>query len=1078
MAFRFTFLFSLFLSLTTLLMAQTIPSPTQTGTIIVNPNGNGKAEPGERIRYTVPISNTHVSTPATGVQLNVVPDAKTTVVGGSFRTSPLAMPDAYDCLGNVGITVPDGASDLLANDYDDNPVGLNATPRTNVATTQGGSITIAADGSFSYNPPRGFTGTDTYTYTLNDSNDADGAGPIPSSDMATVTFTVSGMVWFINNNAGACASSCDGRMSNPYTSLAAFNAANDGVGLNPKDNHIIFVYESATAYTGGIVLRNGQKLIGQDATVTLASAAGLTVPTFSNALPTTNSASPLATITNAAGVGVAVAMNNTLRGFTVGNTPAANAGISGNGIGTLTVSEVSVNGTGQILSLNDGVLNATFGALSTTSTTQTAIVLSNLSGNIADTDAANSSISGASGVFSITGSTSTTIGVTFNGDVTHAGANPLVIAQNHNTGTVTFQNGTLGSTGGSINFTNSDGTYNFNGTTTLSGGPRITIDGGSSGTFNFNSNTTVTNPVNIAFDLNGSNATVDYNGTLSSNTAFRLIDIANNTGGSARFDGNLTFTGNATGIRAQQNTGGTYSFNASSKSFSTGANTAVNLVTNTGATINFTGGGLVITTSGGTGFNATGGGTVTVQGTGNTISSGTGTALNVANTTIGASNMTFQSISHNGGTNGIVLNTTGSSGGLTVTGTGSANSGGTIQNCTGDGINLNSTAKFSLSYMNITANDGDGIGGSTVNGFKLDNCSITSNGDNEVADESGIRLTELTGSAFAGANPTGLTNCTIQNNFEFQIVIENTSGVLTDFQMNNLTVSNTGASGVIGNLVTFVAYGTATMTLNTVGGTYTGAAPLTATGIHADHSGTDGLVTANISNASFINNNVAVSVSNAIGGNLAFDVNGNTATGNRSHGLNLFIAANAIGSVNGKFRNNTVGTLGTTGSGSSLAYGIRVQNEGSTSTANPVNVLIDNNTIQEMADFAGINVNLGIASQAFTRDAQLTITNNTIKEVDNSRGIIVQQNNSTAPGTVCANISGNEFTNVAGNIGDGTTIRLRQLAGGTFKVPQASAAAIQAANPCLAGACPASPGQISIGGTVTFSQPACTLPTN
>ena len=50
---------------------------------------------------------------------------------------------------------------------------------------------------------------------------------------------------------------------------------------------------------------------------------------------------------------------------------------------------------------------------------------------------------------------------------------------------------------------------------------------------------------------------------------------------------------------------------------------------------------------------------MTVQGTGNTISSGTGTALNIANTTIGAADVTFQSISANGAVNGIVLNTTG-----------------------------------------------------------------------------------------------------------------------------------------------------------------------------------------------------------------------------------------------------------------------------------------------------------------------------------------------------------------------------------------------------------------------------------
>ena len=69
----------------------------------------------------------------------------------------------------------------LARLLDDAPAGLTVTAGT-FATTQGGSITIAANGSFSYNPPRGFEGTDTYAYTLNDGN-----------AVAGVTVTVDGM---------------------------------------------------------------------------------------------------------------------------------------------------------------------------------------------------------------------------------------------------------------------------------------------------------------------------------------------------------------------------------------------------------------------------------------------------------------------------------------------------------------------------------------------------------------------------------------------------------------------------------------------------------------------------------------------------------------------------------------------------------------------------------------------------------------------------------------------------------------------------------------------------------------------
>ena len=124
-------------------------------------------------------------------------------------------------------------------------------------------------------------------------------------------------------------------------------------------------------------------------------------------------------------------------------------------------------------------------------------------------------------------------------------------------------------------------------------------------------------------------------------------------------------------------------------------------------------------TTSGAGFSATGGGTVTVTGSGNTLATTSGTALNVTNTTIGGSGLTFQSISSNGATNGIVLNTTGA-GFLTVTGTGTIDgSGGTIQNAD-QGALFTSASNITLKNMNFTnANTGNGtcnnIDGPTFN---------------------------------------------------------------------------------------------------------------------------------------------------------------------------------------------------------------------------------------------------------------------------------------------------------------------------------------------------------------------------
>src|SRR5262249_21039850 len=150
-----------------------------------------------------------------------------------------------------------------------------------------------------------------------------------------------------------------------------------------------------------------------------------------------------------------------------------------------------------------------------------------------------------------------------------------------------------------------------------------------------------------------------------------------------------------------------------------GTGTGVFLNSNTGATINFSG-ALTLSTGSNAGFTATGGGTVTATDTTSTIITTTGTALNVANTTIGAAGIKFRSISANGAVNGIVLNNTGSSGGLSVLGNTSGNcggsitvqplgtpstanaptiadcTGGTIQNTTGAGIVLTNTKDTSL----------------------------------------------------------------------------------------------------------------------------------------------------------------------------------------------------------------------------------------------------------------------------------------------------------------------------------------------------------------------------------------------
>jgi hypothetical protein len=292
-------------------------------------------------------------------------------------------------------------------------------------------------------------------------------------------------------------------------------------------------------------------------------------------------------------------------------------------------------------------------------------------------------------------------------------------------------------------------------------------------------------------------------GTFSAPTGSTITKTG---GGSAAFAVNnsaagttvLTSTYGGT-INNTSGTGGSVSIttadSGSSLSF-TGAitdnpGTGIALATNTGATMTFSGG---VTLNGANSrFAATGGGTLNVTGT-NTIgatTAPTGPALNVASTSIGASGLTFQRISATGGTNGIVLSTTGSLGGLTVTGdAGGANngSGGTIQNTTDHGISLSSTRDVSLDQMIIQNTANNGINGTTVTNFTFTNSTMTGAGD--VTNEHGIFITDLFGtSAITGSSITG--------SFTKNLFVSNNNATAGTLTINNSTFSNTTDSDAV-----------------------------------------------------------------------------------------------------------------------------------------------------------------------------------------------------------------------------------------------------------------------------------------
>jgi Bacterial Ig domain/Calx-beta domain len=500
--------------------------------------------PGGTINYTVTINNTGANSPAddaTGVVFTDQIDAHTTLVPGS----PIAAAtDKYNTIGNVQISIPDGATDLLGNDFDPdtgNNTGMTATAETKSSTACTGgcsnNVTINANGSFTYDPPTNFTGTDTFTYTANSGT---------SSVSTTVTVTVANKIWFINNNAGACSANCDGRLSHPFNSLAAFNAVNDGLAGHPADNDWIFVFESATAYTGPATLRAGQKFIGQDATAGLISLTGFTQPSGTDPIPAVNSANGVFVTITSAGANNGITLNNgnLLRGFTVGNSGGAK--IFGSNFGTLTVGnstspDVTLNGSGQALSLTTGTLSTAgkFVSVTTTSSTTQGINLAGVA----------SSGAGSFQFGSTTVSGSTTQGISVGtstanldfGNTSVTGGTDAISLVNNSAGTRTF--GTINTSGNSgIGFLHS------------TGGGLVSVTG----------TTTITNPGGNGIDIDSSNANISFAGTTVSK---------NNAG---------------IGVRLNNNATRTISFSSLSSSTTTG----FALLTNNSGTVNVTTGSL------------------------------------------------------------------------------------------------------------------------------------------------------------------------------------------------------------------------------------------------------------------------------------------------------------------------------------------------------------------------------------------------------------------------------------------------------------------------------------------------------
>ncbi|MEO8675086.1 MAG: hypothetical protein ABI569_05870, partial [Casimicrobiaceae bacterium] len=454
------------------------------------------------------------------------------------------------------------------------------------------------------------------------------------------------------------------------------------------------------------------------------------------------------------------------------------------------------------------------------------------------------------------------------------------------------------------------------------------------------------------FEISGGTGTFTYNGTIASGGA-HSVSVANKTGGSVTFNGAITDS--ATGI---------------------------SLTNNTGAAIGFAG-GLNLTTGASAALTATGGGTVSATQNNtsivNTLTTTTGTALNVANTTIGAAGLTFRSISSNGGTgNGITLDTTGASGGLTVVGDGTNvsvggnGSGGTIANKSGadnnalqgTGIYLNNTSNVVLRRMTINGtNQNYGIHGYIVNNFTLEYSTVGgTNGTAatlplpENSGEGSIYFGNVEGTGLSKNGLTGsatITNCNISGGRARNFSIINTSGTLNRLTITGSTFGlNQNFSNANQSLALEARVSGTVLNATITGSTFTGApgdlanfTGQTATTMDVVFGGATGVPGTAPGNA--LTNSHAQNIVGGGGmtfatqGSMTFSFEGNAQSG--ADGSAITLQKAQLGTLlSGIVDNNRIGVTGVANSASKSGNGIFLSAAGAGTSA----LTITNNQVR------------------------------------------------------------------------------------------------------------------------------------
>jgi len=826
----------------------------------------------------------------------------------SISIAPVAVGDSYAAASNIvdntqfvitgGTTVSPATpfvgsiANILANDLPSG--GVTATPGT-FATTSGGSVTLAADGTFIYTPGvhAGAITSDSFTYTVVSNG--------VTSAAATVNLTLASRVWYVKNNGAAG----NGQSQNPFNTLAAAQAASAA-------GDIIYVYNGdglTTGQTAGITLKNNQQLIGEGVALvvnTVVLKAAGTQPQITNAAAGTDV--------------VTLADGNTVKGLTI--TGATRDGITGT---------THAGFTGDTLTIQTSTLAGMRFTTMTGAITVTNTIFSGANGTGLDVSGGTATITlnATNSITANAGKRSVSIQnrpaaaglITIGASITDNGTGILV--NNNASGTIAFTGTqTLGTTTnpGVTLTTNTGTTINFSGTLniTTSTGTALNATGG--GTLNVTGTTNVTTGLaTTGINING--VTVGASGvnftsvnTTGATTGVALASLGN---------GNVTISS------------GTISGGTTGLSLSTLGTSTITLGANA-QTLTFTGSTTAIS---GTTF-----GTLAVA-AGSTVNVSGVTALNL---TTGAVSGTFANVTSSGGTNGVNL--------AAVTGTWGATAG-TLTGATGATFNASGASAGTVSWGGAI-NQANGATAVTISGGHTGSITFSGNVTTS-ATSTGISISASSGAynfSDAVANTSTLAGSgaavTIFNetggsiSFGAGYAISNASPA---FKIGG-TATNTTANITYSGTMAPIAAGGILLDINSTAGTYsTGTITFNGTTLGGNVGNPTGIRSViNSMTGTLVVNHLNLTANNNSYANTLLSIGGTNTGGNFTFN-NLVLSANGTGHTGNGLIMSGGGTLTITATGGSSsidAGGVALDLNG---------VALGASTIQTLNSTGGVN---------------------------------------------------------------------------------------------------------------------------